>query len=483
MSTIPDDLAVASEFAAQGLPPATIVKAEQIDVKKEQTESTKVVDPPAPSNVEAAPNSPSVKAEPMEVDDTLDKAIAGKTEKGYESSDIDISSDEDDSSDSSSDSSSSSSDDEDDNDDDEMGTTAATKALGDEDDEQYPDGIVKTAHEIVDIVVEKPQFEMTPQTEIIFAGSIFQIIDNVIVIHCKPHSEYSTLDQGSLLVYENREVMGEVFETFGPVARPYYSVRFNDAKEINQEFAKVGQDVYFVPSYQKTQIVETEKLRKIKGTDASNVYDEEVGEDELEFSDDEKEMEYKQRKNREKKMKKRGLPVDHLNKEPKSQQQQPRQRGQQRYQQRKPARDLPDDFDSALAAYEQHAPPPPPRQQQSYADLMDDYMGASSSTHTAAAAAAPPPPPQYYPPPQQQQQQQQYQPAASQQQAYQSPADLVSALYKSYGGTLPTQLPSSLPQAQQHQPAQQQPQQQQQLSARSLFSQPPPPISDLEKPN
>ncbi|OAD04184.1 hypothetical protein MUCCIDRAFT_37049 [Mucor lusitanicus CBS 277.49] len=151
--------------------------------------------------------------------------------------------------------------------------------MGDEDDEQYPDGIVKTAHEIVDIVVEKPQFEMTPQTEIIFAGSIFQIIDNVIVIHCKPHSEFSTLDQGSLLVYENREVMGEVFETFGPVARPYYSVRFNDAKEINQEFAKVGQDVYFVPSYQKTQIVETEKLRKIKGTDASNVYDEEVGED------------------------------------------------------------------------------------------------------------------------------------------------------------------------------------------------------------
>lgn len=213
----------------------------------------------------------------MEVDDTLDKAIAGKTEKGYESSDIDISSDEDDSSDSSSDSSSS--DDEDDNDDDEMGTKTTKKVLADEDDEQYPDGIVKTAHEIVDIVVEKPQFEMTAQTEIIFAGSIFQIIDNVIVIHCKPHSEYSTLDQGSLLVYENREVMGEVFETFGPVARPYYSVRFNDAKEINQEFAKVGQDVYFVPSYQKTQIVETEKLRKIKGTDASNVYDEEVGED------------------------------------------------------------------------------------------------------------------------------------------------------------------------------------------------------------
>lgn len=483
MSTIPNDLAVASEFAAQDLPPAAIAK-------QEPTEPTKAADPAAAtSNVEPTPNPASFKAEPMEADDTLDKAIAGKTEKGYESSDIDISSDEDDSSDSSS-SSSDSSDDDDDDDDDEMGTTTNKKSMGDEDEEQYPDGIVKTAHEIVDIVVEKPQFEMSPQTEIIFAGSIFQIIDNVIVIHCKPHSEYSTLDQGSLLVYENREVMGEVFETFGPVARPYYSVRFNDAKEINQEFAKVGQDVYFVPSYQKTQIVETEKLRKIKGTDASNVYDEEVGEDELEFSDDEKEMEYKQRKNREKKMKKRGLPVDHLNKQQPQQQQQQqpsfRQRGQQRYQQRKQARDLPDDFDSALAAYEQYAPPPPPRQQQSYADLMDDYMGASSSMPASASASAPAPPHQQYYPLPQQQQQQQYQSVASQQQTYQNPADLVSALYKSYGGTLPTQLPSSLPQAQaqQHQPQAQQPQtQQQQASARSLFSQPPPPISDLEKPN
>lgn len=212
----------------------------------------------------------------MQVDDTLDNAIAGKKpEDGYESSDIDISSDDD----SSSSSSDSSSEEEEEDEDAKKGAANAKKAMDDEDDEQYPDGVVKTAHEIVDFVVEKPQFELNAQTEIMLAGSIFQIIDNVIVIHCKPNSEQSTLDQGSLLVYENRDVMGEVFETFGPVARPYYSVRFNDAKEINKELAKVGQEVYFVPSYQKTQIVETEKLRKLKGTDASNVYDEEVGED------------------------------------------------------------------------------------------------------------------------------------------------------------------------------------------------------------
>lgn len=247
----------------------------------------------------------------MEVDskvqekDSIDVAISGeKKEEGYESSDLDLSSDsspeeeDDESSDDISD------------DEVEKTTTAANKSkqkqrgemLDDEEDEVFPDGIVKTAHEIVDIVVEKPQFELTPQTEIILAGNIFQIIDNVIVIHCRPGCEFSTLDQGSLLVYENREIMGEVFETFGPVARPYYSVRFNDSKEINTEFGKIGAAVYYVPSYQKTQIVETEALRKIKGTDASNVYDEEVGEDEQEFSDDEKEMQAKKRRNREKKM-------------------------------------------------------------------------------------------------------------------------------------------------------------------------------------
>lgn len=236
----------------------------------------------------------------MDVDskDRIDAAISGevKKEEGYESSDLELSSDE-----SSSDASSSSSEEE------EEETTKGNKMdrsteLLDEEEEVFPDGIVKTAHEIVDIVVEKPNFQLTPQTEIILAGTIFQVINNVIVIHCRPGSEFSTLDAGSLLVFENREVMGEVFETFGPVARPYYSVRFNDATEINKEFAKVGTSVYYVPSYQKTQIVETESLRKIKGTDASNVYDEEVAEEEMEFSDDEKEMEFRKKRNREKRM-------------------------------------------------------------------------------------------------------------------------------------------------------------------------------------
>ncbi|GAA5800774.1 hypothetical protein HPULCUR_006212 [Helicostylum pulchrum] len=283
--SIPNDLEVVSAFAQQDIPaptPAAAVKEEAV-AKTEQTEQTA-----------------EAKTESMDIDskDIIDAAISGvvKKEEGYESSDLELSSDDDDQ-DESSDSSSSS------EDEDEKSNPRDKKTeLLDEEEEIFPDGVVKTAHEIVDIVVEKPNFELTPQTEIVLAGSIFQIINNVIVIQCRPGCEYSTLDAGSLLVYENREVMGEVFETFGPIARPFYSVRFNDAQEINQELAKVGTSVYYVPAYQKTQIVETETLKKIKGTDASNVYDEEIDEEDMEFSDDEMEMQFKKRRNREKKM-------------------------------------------------------------------------------------------------------------------------------------------------------------------------------------
>lgn len=37
------------------------------------------------------------------------------------------------------------------------------------------------------------------------------------------------------------------------------------------------------------------QIKAFKGSDASNVHDEEVGDDEIEFSDDEKEAEYKSR--------------------------------------------------------------------------------------------------------------------------------------------------------------------------------------------
>lgn len=131
----------------------------------------------------------------------------------------------------------------------------------------------------------------------------------------------------------------------------------------------------------------------------------------------------------------------------------------------RPPRDLPSDFDSALAAYE--GSQLPPRQQQSYADLEEYTVPVGARTQVQYQTQVPQQAPQSN---------------------YQSPADLVSALFKSYNGELPTQLPTSqvpvtqptqpTQSIQQAQPAQQHKQPAPKAAVRSLFAAPPPPIDD-----
>ncbi|KAG1057985.1 hypothetical protein G6F43_000229 [Rhizopus delemar] len=316
-----DDLVIASQFAEQ--------EQQQNRLREGQVQHIN----PASSEIVIGQTS---------VQDNIDAAISGEIkEEEYESSDLEFSSDDDDSS----------------SEEKEEDTKEGNIVEEEEEEEEgapSQGGVVKTANEITDFTVEKPVFDLTQQTEILYAGNIFQIIQNVVVVHSRPGSEYNALDAGSLLVYENREVMGEIFETFGPISRPYYTVRFNDESEINNEWTTVGAAVYYVPSYQKTQIIQTERLRMIKHTDASNFYDEEIGEDEMEFSDDEKELAYRQQKNKEKRMRKKDTKREttagnRFNKKPKT---------------------TPADFDAALEAYEGSTPQLPPRQQQSYADIL-----------------------------------------------------------------------------------------------------------------
>jgi H/ACA ribonucleoprotein complex non-core subunit NAF1 len=78
------------------------------------------------------------------------------------------------------------------------------------------------------------------------------------------------------------------------VAQPMYSVRFPAASSIDVDIVKIGRPVYFVPA--RSSYVFAEALQRYKGSDASNAFDEEPGDDEVEFSDDEKEAEFKRNK-------------------------------------------------------------------------------------------------------------------------------------------------------------------------------------------
>jgi H/ACA ribonucleoprotein complex non-core subunit NAF1 len=152
---------------------------------------------------------------------------------------------------------------------------------------------LRTRNEIEDVKVAKPDVSITSEMKIEELGEIDKIIDNLVLVKAKVSGEYQVLDSGSILCFEDRRVMGVVGETLGRVQQPLYSVAFNSATEIAEEGVTIGTKVFYVE--QHSSYVFTQPLKAMKGSDASNLHDEEVGEDELEFSDDEAEADYRRR--------------------------------------------------------------------------------------------------------------------------------------------------------------------------------------------
>ena len=150
---------------------------------------------------------------------------------------------------------------------------------------------VRTLNEKPDEVVPIPDINVTLDMQIEELGNIQSTIDNLALIKAKVTGELQVLDVGSLLCLESRSVIGVVTETLGRVQEPLYSVRFTDASSMATAGIRTGTTVFYVPQHSK--FVFTTALQSIKGSDASNIHDEEVGDDEMEFSDDEAEAQYK----------------------------------------------------------------------------------------------------------------------------------------------------------------------------------------------
>ena len=90
-----------------------------------------------------------------------------------------------------------------------------------------------------------------------------------------------------------------MFEIFGRVQQPVYSVKFNSEDEFNKFKGCKGKSVYYVVP--DSQFLYTDSIKHIKGTDASNCHDEELPEEEQEYSDDEKNwLQNKQKRKRRK---------------------------------------------------------------------------------------------------------------------------------------------------------------------------------------
>ena len=152
-------------------------------------------------------------------------------------------------------------------------------------------GVLRTTNEKPDEIVPKPDITVTADMKIDELGRVENLVENLALIKANTSGEYQVLESGSVICLENRSVIGIIAETLGRVQQPYYSVRFTNAAAITE--AGISQDtrVFYVGDHSST--VFTQPLKAFKGSDASNLHDEEVGDDELEFSDDEAEAEHK----------------------------------------------------------------------------------------------------------------------------------------------------------------------------------------------
>ncbi|KAI0447670.1 Gar1/Naf1 RNA binding region-domain-containing protein [Xylaria telfairii] len=161
-------------------------------------------------------------------------------------------------------------------------------------------GQVRTKNELPEAIIPRPEVEIKPDMQIIELGAIEHFVGNTAVIKANTTGEYQVLDTGSVLCLEDRTVIAALADVIAAVREPRYTAGFASEEEIKSFGLETGTKIFYPPALATLGL--TQALKAIKGTDASNWHDEEVGEDEIEFSDDEKEAEYK----RQLKAKKRG---------------------------------------------------------------------------------------------------------------------------------------------------------------------------------
>lgn len=114
----------------------------------------------------------------------------------------------------------------------------------------------------------------------------------VVIESC---SGIPAIDVDSVLFLDNgQRALGRVFDVFGPVSQPYYSVRFNSDKHIQEKGLERGMDVFYAPKSEYTSFIFLEQLMRLKISDASWKDDEEPPPQFLDYSDDEEERKAKQ---------------------------------------------------------------------------------------------------------------------------------------------------------------------------------------------
>ncbi|XP_062507176.1 H/ACA ribonucleoprotein complex non-core subunit NAF1-like [Corticium candelabrum] len=137
-------------------------------------------------------------------------------------------------------------------------------------------------------------FVLSTHDELDKIGSVHSIVDTLVVVQSRPM--LPALDTDSVLWKSDRRPLGSIFETFGPVQSPYYSIRFQSRDQIQQCGVSMGMSIFYAPNNkQYTKYVFASQLMQLKGSDASWEDDIEPPLEAVDFSDDETEKRANQR--------------------------------------------------------------------------------------------------------------------------------------------------------------------------------------------
>ncbi|KAK6918998.1 H/ACA ribonucleoprotein complex, subunit Gar1/Naf1 [Dillenia turbinata] len=162
---------------------------------------------------------------------------------------------------------------------------------GSEDDEEggAAKGPIRSRNELEGFPpVPSVDVTLEPHHKTLPVGAVLSVIGTKVIV--EGFEKHSPLSEGSILwISESRIPLGIVDEIFGPVKNPYYVVRYNSEGDVPTGTCE-GTLVSFVQEF-ANHVLNDSNLYK-KGYDASGENDEELT-DEVEFSDDEKEAEYK----------------------------------------------------------------------------------------------------------------------------------------------------------------------------------------------
>lgn len=159
----------------------------------------------------------------------------------------------------------------------------------DEEDGSVTKGPIRSKNEL-EVLPPVPPVKVTlqPHHQILPVGVILSIVGTQVIV--EGVEKHNPLNEGSILwITESRSPLGLVDEIFGPVKNPYYIIRYNSENEVPAGVEQ-GTSISFVREFAQ-HVLNDSSLYK-KGYDASGENDEELSE-EAEFSDDEKEAEYK----------------------------------------------------------------------------------------------------------------------------------------------------------------------------------------------